>query len=192
VEGRLAYLALPIYARLLRLALQLRNVKRLGKQFSFGRQEDSHELYVRLLEAVEAVQVRPCRRCCPPAALLSGKGLTTERERYRCACCSLHGWLLLLPFTLMARPPVRALQLLEAGGRRRYDLRTRETTLMHHVFAGYTRTAVECAACGHVSRTYECCTSLTLEVSPCAASLEAALRSFAAVERLDGANRWVG
>lgn len=37
--------------------LQLRNVKRLGKQFTFGRQEDSHELYVRLVEAIEAVQV---------------------------------------------------------------------------------------------------------------------------------------
>ena len=37
--------------------LQLRNVKRLGKQFSFGRQEDSHELFIRLTEAIEAVQV---------------------------------------------------------------------------------------------------------------------------------------
>lgn len=40
-------------------ALQLKHVKRLGKQFSFGRQEDSHELYLRLMEAIEAVQVRP-------------------------------------------------------------------------------------------------------------------------------------
>lgn len=37
--------------------LQLKHVKRLGKQFSFGRQEDSHELYLRIMEAIEAVQV---------------------------------------------------------------------------------------------------------------------------------------
>jgi hypothetical protein len=43
--------------------VQLRNVKRLGKQFSFGRQEDSHELYLSLLDAIEAVQV-----CCKLAA----------------------------------------------------------------------------------------------------------------------------
>lgn len=94
----------------------------------------------------------------------------------------------LLHPTLLSLP---VFQLAEAGGRRRYDLRSSETTLIHHVFAGYTRTAVECAACGHASRTYECCTSLTLEVTPRAASLEAALRNFTAVERLDGANRWV-
>jgi hypothetical protein len=38
-------------------SVQLRHVKRLGKQFTYGRQEDSHELYLRMLEAVEAVQV---------------------------------------------------------------------------------------------------------------------------------------
>jgi ubiquitin C-terminal hydrolase len=83
------------------------------------------------------------------------------------------------------------LQLREAGGSARYDPRSRETTFIHRVFAGYTRNQVECRACGHISRTYECCSSLTLEVSPRIASLEAALRSFTAVERLDGANRWV-
>ena len=36
------------------------------------------------------------------------------------------------------------LQLLEAGGKKRYDLRSRETTLIHHVFAGYTRGQIEC------------------------------------------------
>lgn len=56
-------------------------------------------------------------------------------------------------------------------------------------FSGYTRTAVECLACGHVSSTYECCTSLTLEVSARLASLEAALARFAATERLDGDNK---
>lgn len=51
---------------------------------------------------------------------------------------------------------------------------------------------MECQACGHVSRTYECCTSLTLEVSARVASLEAALQRFAATERLDGENKCVG
>lgn len=45
--------------------------------------------------------------------------------------------------------------------------------------------------CGHVSRTYECCTSLTLEVGPRVTSLQAALARFAAAERLDGDNKWV-
>ena len=48
-----------------------------------------------------------------------------------------------------------------------------------------------CCSCGHVSRTYECCTSLTLEVSARIASLEAALARFAATERLDGDNRYM-
>ena len=39
------------------------------------------------------------------------------------------------------------LQLLEAGGKKRYDLRSRETTLIHHVFAGYTRGQIECLRC---------------------------------------------
>lgn len=47
-----------------------------------------------------------------------------------------------------------------------------------------------CCSCGHVSRTYECCTSLPLEVGPRVASLEAALQRFAATERLEGDNRW--
>jgi len=42
-----------------------------------------------------------------------------------------------------------------------------------------------------VSRTYEACTSLTLEVSARVTSLEAALQRFAAVERLDGDNKQV-
>ncbi|PRW56940.1 meiotic recombination DMC1-like protein [Chlorella sorokiniana] len=114
----------------------LKHVKRLGKQFSFGRQEDSHELYLRLMEAIEAVQ------------------------------------------------------LVEAGGKARFDLRSRETVLIHHVFGGYTRNQVACRSCGHVSRTYEACTSLTLEVSARVTSLEAALQRVAAVERLDGDNKY--
>lgn len=42
-----------------------------------------------------------------------------------------------------------------------------------------------------MSRTYEACTSLTLEVSARVTSLEAALQRFAAVERLDGDNKCV-
>lgn len=56
-------------------------------------------------------------------------------------------------------------------------------------FCGYTRTAVECLSCGHVSKTFECCTSLALEVSARLTSLEAALARFAATERLDGDNK---
>ncbi|KAL4424898.1 hypothetical protein ABPG77_002121 [Micractinium sp. CCAP 211/92] len=114
----------------------LLHVKRLGKQFTFGRQECSHELFLRMTEAIEAVQ------------------------------------------------------LLEAGGKAKYDLRSRETTFIHHLFAGYTRNQVECLSCGHISRTYECCTSLPLEVGAHVASLEAALARFAATERLDGDNRY--
>jgi len=32
-----------------------RNIRRIGKQFRFGHQEDSHELFVQLLDCMEAV-----------------------------------------------------------------------------------------------------------------------------------------
>lgn len=94
-QGRLCGLPSTCTPDLLLLvpSVQLRNVKRLGKQFTFGRQEDSHELFLRLVEAVEAVQ------------------------------------------------------LLEAGGKARHDLRSRETCLIHHVFGGYTRSQVRPTGC---------------------------------------------
>lgn len=39
-------------------------------------------------------------------------------------------------------------QLVEAGGKARFDLRSRETVLIHHVFGGYTRNQVACRRCG--------------------------------------------
>lgn len=38
-------------------------------------------------------------------------------------------------------------QLVEAGGKARFDLRSRETVLIHHVFGGYTRNQVACRRC---------------------------------------------
>ena len=47
--------------------------------------------------------------------------------------------------TLLAYSPHLPLQLLEAGGKARWpDLRTRETTLVHHAFSGYTSGRIEC------------------------------------------------
>lgn len=61
---------------------------------------------------------------------------------------------------------------------------------MHHLFGGYLRNQVECLACGHVSKSYESCCGLELEVPYRASSLEAALAHFTACERLDGANKY--
>jgi hypothetical protein len=122
---------------------QLRNVKRLGKQFTFGRQEDSHELYVRLMEAIEAVQVGGCaggQQSAPKAAPAPDAGGGNAKH-----CCSTASVCCLVAPHL---PPLAAcLQLLEAGGKKRYDMRSRETTLIHHVFAGYTRGQIECLRC---------------------------------------------
>lgn len=100
----------------------LRHVKRLGRHLTFGRQEDSHELFVRLVEAVEAVQVR----AAAAAVLLLVVACCLCR-----ACCAVPR-----SHATPPAPPHNRTQLLEAGGKSRYDLRSRETTLIHHVFGG--------------------------------------------------------
>lgn len=67
-------------------ALQLCNVKRLGKQFSFGRQEDSHELFLRLTEVVEAVQVRVRGKGQVGLRLKEAVTGEAEAEGARCRC----------------------------------------------------------------------------------------------------------
>ncbi|GAB4819385.1 hypothetical protein N2152v2_006431 [Parachlorella kessleri] len=114
----------------------LKNIRRIGKQFRFGHQEDSHELFVQLLDCMEAVLLE------------------------------------------------------EAGGKAKFDLRSRETTLVHHVFGGYLRNQVACLSCGHVSKSYESSLSLVLELPHRAPSLEAALQHFTKRERLDGDNKY--
>lgn len=54
-------------------------------------------------------------------------------------------WAQLLGLCLPDRHPLSwPPQLLEAGVKAQFDLRSRETTFIHHVFAGYTRNQVEC------------------------------------------------
>lgn len=43
---------------------------------------------------------------------------------------------------------IESIQLLEAGGKDAYDARSRETTLISHVYGGYVRQQTTCCACG--------------------------------------------
>ncbi len=56
--------------------LKCRNIKHIGRQFTFGHQEDSHELYVQMLDAMEAVML----------AEAGGKAKFDLRSRVRAPC----------------------------------------------------------------------------------------------------------
>jgi ubiquitin carboxyl-terminal hydrolase 36/42 len=63
-------------------------VKRIGKQFKFGRQEDAHDFVLEMLN-------------CMVTSMIN-----------------------------------------DAGGGKKFDPRTQETTLVHHIFGGYIRSQV--------------------------------------------------
>eukprot|EP00878_Enallax_costatus_P006492 GHUV01006806.1.p1 GENE.GHUV01006806.1~~GHUV01006806.1.p1 ORF type:complete len:820 (+),score=282.32 GHUV01006806.1:139-2598(+) len=85
---------------------------------------------------------------------------------------------------------MEAIQLTNYGGKERFDMRTQETTLVHHVFGGYLRSQVICGGCGGASRRYEAALDLQLEVPPAVDKLEDALARHTADEVLDGENRY--
>ncbi|WIA19159.1 hypothetical protein OEZ85_003805 [Tetradesmus obliquus] len=85
---------------------------------------------------------------------------------------------------------LEAIQLTNYGGKERFDMRTQETTLVHHVFGGYLRSQVVCGGCGAASRRYEACLDLQLEVPGGVDRLEDALARHTAEEVLDGDNRY--
>ena len=75
------------------------------------------------------------------------------------------------------------------------DPRTQETTMIYHVFGGYTVGRVVCGGCGHESRTYQAVLDLPIEVTvghrQHVSSVTAALRrNFCDTETLDGANKY--
>ena len=75
------------------------------------------------------------------------------------------------------------------------DQRTQETTLVYHIFGGYTCGRVVCCACGHESRTYQSALDFPIEVAAgprqTVSSVAAALRrNFVDTETLDGANKY--
>lgn len=72
------------------------------------------------------------------------------------------------------------------------DARTQETTIVHHIFGGYTCGQVECGQCGHVSRNYQSMIDIPVEVTAKSSSgIEASLKSnFLDTETLDGSNKY--
>ena len=72
------------------------------------------------------------------------------------------------------------------------DARTQETTIVHHIFGGYTCGQVECIQCGHVSRNYQSMIDIPVEVTAKSSSgIEASLKSnFLDTEILDGSNKY--
>lgn len=180
----------------------LKHVRRLGRQFCFGQQEDSHELYVRLVEAMEQIQLaeaggrarfdlrsqvgaprRPGFRCGPDICRVLNRRCCPSGSPLPLPCCRAGGadvsysW---LPDPGCLSPGCLPACLLQ------------ETTLTHHTFSGYLRSQIDCLRCGGVSRSYEACVGgITLEVPALrVAGLEAALRGLTAVERLDGENSY--
>ena len=85
--------------------------------------------------------------------------------------------------------------LKEIGGdkaEKTLDARTQETTMVYHVFGGYTVGRVVCGECGYESRTYQSMIDIPVDLSlrgPL--SVEASMRSnFTDTETLDGSNKY--
>ena len=75
------------------------------------------------------------------------------------------------------------------------DSRTQETTMIYHVFGGYTCGRVVCGSCGHESRAYQSALDFPVEVAAgrgqAVSSVAAAMkRNFVDTETLDGANKY--
>lgn len=81
--------------------------------------------------------------------------------------------------------------LKDLGGEKKYDLRTRETTVIYHVFGGYTLGTVKCLECGYVSKNFQSTLDIPLEVTGKIGSVEEALReNFCTEEVLSGSNKY--
>ena len=82
--------------------------------------------------------------------------------------------------------------LVPHGGERRVREREAETTAVHHVFGGYTRSRVSCCECGAVSDRYEGFLDLQLELASGSkqTDLQKVLTHYTAPEWLDGDNKY--
>ena len=81
--------------------------------------------------------------------------------------------------------------LKDLGGEKKYDVRTQETTVVYHVFGGYTLGTVKCLECGHVSKSFQSTLDIPLEVTGKINSVEEALReNFCTEEILQGSNKY--
>ncbi|KAJ2908113.1 hypothetical protein GGI21_003210, partial [Coemansia aciculifera] len=69
------------------------------------------------------------------------------------------------------------------------DRRVQETTLMHHVFGGYSQSQVKCSRCNHESNTFEPLLDLSLDIQG-GSTIAKALRSFTRPEVLAKDNRY--
>jgi ubiquitin carboxyl-terminal hydrolase 36/42 len=65
-----------------------------------------------------------------------------------------------------------------------------ETTMMHGVFGGHTKSTLRCSECGSESNTFEPFMDLSIEMTSRTKYLEQALSEFTAVEHLDKDNKW--
>ena len=81
--------------------------------------------------------------------------------------------------------------LKDLGGEKKFDLRTQETTVVYHVFGGYTLGTVKCLECGYVSKSFQSTLDVPLEVTGKISSVEEALReNFCSEELLQGSNKY--
>ncbi|CAL55822.1 Ubiquitin carboxyl-terminal hydrolases family 2 [Ostreococcus tauri] len=81
--------------------------------------------------------------------------------------------------------------LKDLGGEKKFDLRTQETTVIYHVFGGYTLGTVKCLECGYVSKSFQSTLDIPLEVTGKITSIEEALReNFCSEELLQGSNKY--
>jgi ubiquitin carboxyl-terminal hydrolase 36/42 len=85
--------------------------------------------------------------------------------------------------------------LKEIGGEKAekvFDARTQETTMVYHIFGGYTCGRVVCGDCGHESRNYQPMIDIPVDVSPRGVpSVESSMKSnFVDTETLDGSNKY--
>ncbi|KAK9828565.1 hypothetical protein WJX72_000791 [[Myrmecia] bisecta] len=86
---------------------------------------------------------------------------------------------------------MQGIMLREAGGRERHpEVRTQETTLVHHIFSGYMRQQTICGSCGYVSKSFENTSALQLSIPPGVFDIEAALALDTKPEKLDEHNKW--
>ena len=114
----------------------LRRIQKIGKHFTYGYQEDSHDFVLQVLDAVQGILLQ------------------------------------------------------EYGGEEHLPARTQESSLVWHIFGGYSRNQVVCTECDHVSKTFDGHLSLELQLPRGVDSLEEALQAYVEEETLDGDNKY--
>lgn len=67
---------------------------------------------------------------------------------------------------------------------------SQETTLVHHIFGGYTRSRTTCCTCNHATHTFESTLDLQLEIPQGLNSIEACLQGYFAQEVLQGEDEY--